>query len=69
MFLTPAPQHLALILENLGYRTPKVNEAVAFICMLNTVLAENKIGTDCNVNNLSHKVIPLGFAPSAKINV
>ena len=52
-----------LEIENSGYRTPKVNEAVAFICMLNTVLAENKIGTDRNVNSLSDKVIPLGFEP------
>ena len=48
-----------LEIENSGYRTPKVNEAVAFICMLNAVLAENKIGTDRNVNSLSHKVIPM----------
>ena len=52
-----------LEIENEGYRTPKVNEGAEFIYQLNKVLAENKIGTDCNINNLSHKVIPLGFEP------
>ncbi|MBB5441330.1 hypothetical protein HDC92_005038 [Pedobacter sp. AK017] len=53
-------------LQNSECRTPLTNSGAAFIYNLNGILGQKKNGTELDFTSLSHQVIPLGFAPSAK---
>ncbi|NTE23967.1 hypothetical protein G6M26_36070 [Agrobacterium tumefaciens] len=58
-----------LVFDDVTYRTPKANPGIALISIVNRKLSKNKNGKELCFSSLSHQVIPLGFAPSAKISV